>query len=161
MRDLASIQAALTIAETGHLVFATLHTNDSAQALDRIVDVFPSDRRTQIQVQLAHVLSGVIYQRLLPRKTGGLVAAFEVMVANQAVRNLIREGKTKQLRNVVTTHQSEGMRTLEMSLNELVRTGVIDAETARVASLYPRELDAPHGLTSIAGGELRAAGRGR
>jgi twitching motility protein PilT len=152
MRDLTSIQAALTIAETGHLVFATLHTNDSAQALDRIVDVFPSDRRTQIQVQLAHVLSGVVYQRLLPRTNGGLVAAFEVMVGNEAVRNLVREGKTKQLRNVITTHRQEGMRTLEMSLNELVQAGVIDAETAQVASLYPREVGASPALSSIAGG---------
>jgi twitching motility protein PilT len=161
MRDLASIQAALTIAETGHLVFATLHTNDSAQALDRIVDVFPTDRRTQIQVQLAHVLSGVIYQRLLPRKTGGLVAAFEVMMGNQAVRNLVREGKTKQLRNVISTCQAEGMRTLETSLNELVRDDIIDIETARGASMYPRELDTPPVLKAVAGDELLAAGRRR
>src|SRR4051812_17555654 len=128
MRDLESIQAALTIAETGHLVFATLHTNDSAQALDRIVDVFPTDRRAQIQVQLAHVLAGVVYQRLMPKASGGLVAAFEVMVGNTAVRNLVREGKTGQLRNVVATHQSEGMRTLEMDLTRLVAEGVIDLE---------------------------------
>lgn len=143
MRDLESIAAALTIAETGHLVFATLHTNDTAQALDRIVDVFPSDRRPQIQVQLAHVLEGVLYQRLLPRKDGGLVAGFEVMVGNHAVRNLVREGKTGQLRNVVATHQSEGMQTLESDLTRLVMEGAIDLETAREFSMHPREIAAP------------------
>jgi twitching motility protein PilT len=143
MRDLESIGAALTIAETGHLVFATLHTNDTAQALDRIVDVFPGDRRNQIQVQLAHVLAGVVYQRLLPKTGGGLVAAFEVMVGSHAVRNLVREGKTSQLRNVVATHQSEGMQTLEMDLTRLVAEGVIDLETAKEISMHPREVTAP------------------
>src|SRR4051812_33861719 len=109
MRDLESIQAALTIAETGHLVFATLHTNDSGQALDRVVDVFPADRHQQVRVQLAASLAGVIYQRLLPVIGGGMVAAFEIMIANNAVRNLVREGKNRQLRNVVATHVQEGM----------------------------------------------------
>ena len=140
MRDLESISAALTIAETGHLVFATLHTNDTAQALDRIVDVFPADRRPQIQVQLAHVLSGVIYQRLVPRRDGGRVAAFEVLIGNYAVRNLIREGKSRQIRNVISTHQSEGMQTLEAALSGLVLDGVIDYETALSFSLYPKEI---------------------
>src|SRR4029079_9787862 len=120
VRDPESISVALSIAETGHLVFATLHTNDTAQALDRIIDVFPAERRDQIQVQLSSTLQGVIYQRLLPRMQGGLVAAFEIMRANHAVRNLIREGKTRQLRNVVSTHSSQGMRTLETSLAELI-----------------------------------------
>src|SRR4051794_23715787 len=140
MRDLESIQAALTIAETGHLVFATLHTNDTAQALDRIVDVFPPESRRQVQVQLSHVLSAVIYQRLLPRTEGGLVAAFEVMIGNSAVRNLVREGKTAQLRNVVSTHQSIGMQTLESSLSVLVRDGVVAYEDAAALSLYPKEI---------------------
>ena len=122
-RDLESIATTLTIAETGHLVFATLHTNDSAQAIDRIVDIFPSDRRDQIQVQLASTLEGVIYQRLVPRIGGGLVAAYEVLFATHAVRNLVREGKTRQLRNVISTHQSEGMQTLEMALTHLVSRG--------------------------------------
>jgi twitching motility protein PilT len=143
MRDLESIGAALTIAETGHLVFATLHTNDTAQALDRIVDVFPSDKRPQVQVQLAHVLAGVVYQRLLPKNGGGLVAAFEVMVGNHAVRNLVREGKTTQLRNVVATHQGEGMQTLEMDLTRLVAEGVVDLDAAREISMHPREVTAP------------------
>jgi twitching motility protein PilT len=143
MRDPESIQAALTIAETGHLVFATLHTNDSSQAVDRIVDVFPADRRPQIQVQLSHVLACVVYQRLLPRTDRGLVAAFEIMIGNHAVRNLIREGKTRQLRNVVSTHQAEGMQTLEMSLAQLVARGVISADAAAGVSLFPREIVLP------------------
>jgi twitching motility protein PilT len=143
MRDLESIATTLTIAETGHLVFATLHTNDSAQALDRIVDSFPSDRRDQIQIQLASTLEGVVYQRLLPMIGGGLVAAYEVLMANHAVRNLIREGKTRQLRNVITTHQSEGMQTLEMALTALVMEGVIDYESALKVSLFPKELGKP------------------
>jgi len=140
MRDLESIATALTIAETGHLVFATLHTNDSSQALDRIVDIFPSDRRDQIQVQLASTLEGVVYQRLVPRLDGGLVAAYEVLMANHAVRNLVREGKTRQLRNVITTHIGEGMQTIEMALSALIHEGIISLETAHKVSLYPKEL---------------------
>ena len=143
MRDLESIRFALTIAETGHLVFATLHTNDVAQALDRIVDVFPAEQQPQVRVQLANTLSGICYQRLLPRVDGGLVAAFEVMVANSAVRNLLREGKTNQLRNVLVTGQSEGMQTLEMSLNQLVADGVIEYDEALATSLYPKEIAKP------------------
>ena len=143
MRDLESVAAALTIAETGHLVFATLHTNDSAQALDRIVDIFPSDRRDQVQVQLSATLEGVVYQRLLPRKEGGLVAAYEVLTANHAVRNLVREGKTRQLRNVISTHQSEGMQTLEMALSALVQSGEVEHDTALKVSLYPKEVEKP------------------
>ncbi|MDX6251673.1 MAG: twitching motility protein PilT, partial [Kribbellaceae bacterium] len=103
MRDLESIRFALTIAETGHLVFATLHTNDTSQSLARIIDVFPPEQQSQVRVQLAAALSGVVYQRLIPRTGGGLVAAFEVMVANSGVRNLIKEGKTHQLRNALVT----------------------------------------------------------
>ncbi|MDQ1748365.1 MAG: twitching motility protein PilT [Frankiaceae bacterium] len=143
MRDLESIRFALTIAETGHLVFATLHTNDVAQALDRIVDVFPSDQQPQIRVQLANTLSGICYQRLLPRADGGLVAAYEVMVANSAVRNLVREGKTNQLRNVLVTGQADGMQTLEMSLNQLVADGIIEYDEAVATSLYSKEIAKP------------------
>jgi twitching motility protein PilT len=143
MRDQESIATTLTIAETGHLVFATLHTNDTAQAIDRIVDIFPSDRREQIQVQLASTLEGVVYQRLVPRLDGGLVAAYEVLMANHAVRNLVREGKTRQLRNIVATHQQEGMQTLEMGLNNLMAEDLIDYDTALRVSLYPKELQAP------------------
>ncbi|MDQ1621419.1 MAG: twitching motility protein PilT [Actinomycetota bacterium] len=140
MRDLETIQTALTIAETGHLVFATLHTNDTAQALDRIVDVFPGDQQTQIRVQLANALTGIVYQRLLPRKDSGRVAAYEVLIATPAVRNLIREGKTRQIRNVLATASREGMQTLEQSLTGLVADGVVDHQTALGASIYPNEV---------------------
>lgn len=143
MRDLESIQFALTLAETGHLVFATLHTNDTAQALDRIVDVFDADRQAQIRVQLANALTGIVYQRLLPRIGGGLVAAYEVLVANSAVRNLIKEGKTNQIRNVVSTHSTDGMQTLEKDLSRLVADEVVELETARLVSLFPKDVEAP------------------
>lgn len=140
MRDIETVQAALTIAETGHLVFATLHTNDTAQAVDRIVDVFHADQQTQIKVQLAGVLEAVIYQRLVPRVDGGRVAAFEVLTGSHPVRNLIREGKTRQLRNAITTGQKDMMQTLEMSLNELIRRGIVIRDEAALRSLYPQEL---------------------
>ena len=140
MRDLESIAIALTLAETGHLVFSTLHTNDSSQALDRIVDVFPTDRQAQIRLQLASVLHAVVAQRLVPRTSGGLLATFEVLIANSAVRNLIREGKTRQLRNAITMGKGDGMQTLEDSLNDLVRAGTITDVVARSAALVPEEI---------------------
>jgi twitching motility protein PilT len=143
MRDLDSIAFALTLAETGHLVFATLHTNDSAQALDRLVDVFPADRQAQIRVQLANTLTAVVYQRLVPRVDGGLVAAFEVLLANSAVRNLVHEGKSNQLRNVVATHIGEGMQTLERHLSKLVDDGVISYDSALGVAEYPKEVAPP------------------
>ena len=161
MRDLESIRFALTIAETGHLVFATLHTNDVAQALDRIVDVFPSDQQPQIRVQLSNTLSGIAYQRLIPRTDGGLVAAFEVMVANSAVRNLVREGKTNQLRNVLVTGQSEGMQTLEMGLNHLIETGAITYDEALAVSLFPKELNKPAPVQAVPSSAERGGKRRR
>jgi twitching motility protein PilT len=140
MRDLESIAITLTLAETGHLVFATLHTNDASQALDRIVDVFPADRRDQIQIQLAGSLQGVISQRLIASQLGGRVAAYEALVANDAVRNLLREGKTRQLRNVIGTGQAEGMQTLEMDLARLVIEGHLTPDEAAQMSAYPREV---------------------
>ena len=140
MRDLDSIAITLTLAETGHLVFATLHTNDAAQALDRIVDVFPADKRDQIQIQLAASLQGVVSQRLLPAVGGGRVAAYEVLLTNDAVRNLLREGKTRQIRNVMISGQQEGMQTLEMDLARLVASGMISFETAAEISAYPKEI---------------------
>ncbi|MEM9746844.1 MAG: type IV pilus twitching motility protein PilT [Actinomycetota bacterium] len=142
MRDLESMEISLTLAETGHLVFATLHTNDAAQALDRIVDVFPAERRDQIQIMLAGALQGVISQRLLPSIGGGRVAGYEVMVANEAVRNLIREGKSRQMRNVIATGGGEGMQTIEMDLARLVAAGLIDMDTAMASSAYPKEIQA-------------------
>ncbi|MEK7423006.1 MAG: type IV pilus twitching motility protein PilT [Actinomycetota bacterium] len=140
MRDLDSISITLTLAETGHLVFATLHTNDASQALDRIVDVFPAEKRDQIQIQLAGSLQGVLSQRLLPAEGGGRVAAYEVLVANEAVRNLLREGKTRQLRNVMISGQQEGMQTIEMDLARLVASGIISFDTAAEVSAYPKEI---------------------
>jgi twitching motility protein PilT len=143
MRDPETIQFALTLAETGHLVFATLHTNDAAQAVDRIWDVFPHERQTQIRVQLAASLAGVISQRLVPKVDGGMVAAFELLIAKEAVRNLVREGKTHQLRNVMHGSRAEGMLTLETSLNALIDDGLISVDEAVARSLHPKEIHAP------------------
>jgi twitching motility protein PilT len=152
MRDLESIRFALTIAETGHLVFATLHTNDTAQSLARIIDVFPGEQQAQVRVQLAAALTGIVYQRLIPRVGGGLVAAYEVLVATPAVRNLIKEGKTHQLRNSLVTGQKEGMVTFEQSLSALVQSGVVAYEDAVARSLYPRDVEAvprlPRGMAA-------------
>ena len=141
MRDLESMQFALTIAETGHLVFSTLHTNDTAQALARIIDVFPPGQQSQVRVQLAAALTGIVYQRLLPRIGGGLIAAYEVLVANTAVRSLIKEGKTHQLRNCLVTGQKEGMVTFEQSLSALVQAGEVSYEDAVARSLYPKDVE--------------------
>ncbi|MGD9794053.1 MAG: type IV pilus twitching motility protein PilT [Acidimicrobiia bacterium] len=143
MRDLESISMALTLAETGHLVISTLHTNDAAQALDRIIDVFPSERQDQIRVQLAGSLAAVVAQRLVPRIGGGMLAAFEVLTATNAVRNLLREGKTRQLRNVMSTSAGDGMQTLEASLNQLVASGLVSYDEAVSRALVPGELSRP------------------
>jgi twitching motility protein PilT len=141
MRDLETIAATLTMAETGHLVFGTLHTNDTGQAIDRIVDVFPPQQQRQVQIQLSQTLAAVLHQRLVPRVDGtGRVAAFEVMVGSPAVRNLIKEGKSNQLRNVVPTGSASGMRTLESDLRRLVREGIISMETATASTVHPSEL---------------------
>jgi twitching motility protein PilT len=142
MRDLESMEISLSLAETGHLVFATLHTNDAAQALDRIIDVFPAERRDQIQIMLAGALQGVISQRLLPAIGGGRVAGYEIMIANEAIRNLVREGKSRQMRNMIATGGGEGMQTIEMDLARLVAAGLISLETAMESSAYPKEIQA-------------------
>ena len=141
MRDMESIQFALTIAETGHLVFATLHTNDTSQALSRIIDVFPAEQQAQVRTQLSAALTAILYQRLLPRVGGGLVGAFEVLVANSAVRNLIKDGKTHQLRNAVVTGQRDGMLTLEHSLSALIQGGLATYDDAVARSLYPKDIE--------------------
>ena len=143
MRDLESIQFALTLAETGHLVFATLHTNDTPQALSRVIDVFPAHQQAQVRAQLAAALTGIVYQRLVPRIGGGMVGAHEVLVADTAVRNLIKEGKAHQLRNSLITGQKEGMCTLEHSLSWLVRHGVISLADAAARSLHPQDIVVP------------------
>jgi twitching motility protein PilT len=143
MRDLESIAIALTIAETGHLVLGTLHTNDAAQAVHRVVDVFPSGQQQQIRTQLASTLACVVHQELLPRIGGGRIAAFEVMMASPAVSNLIRDNKTSQLRNTMLTSSKDGMCTLEMSLTSLVEAGLVSYEDAVSRSLYPEEIRKP------------------
>ncbi|MCW2857742.1 MAG: twitching motility protein [Marmoricola sp.] len=141
MRDLESIAFALTVAETGHLVFATLHTNDTAQSIGRMIDVFPAEQQAQIRVQLASALSCVVYQRLIPKVGGGMVAAYEVLVATPAVRNLIKEGKTHQLRNSLLTGSQDGMVTLEQTLSTLVQAGIVTEEDAIARSLYPKDIE--------------------
>lgn len=125
MRDFETIAAAITLAETGHLVFATLHTNNASQTIDRIIDVFPEHQQAQVRVQLSNILEAVISQRLIPIKGGGRRAVSEILLANPAVRNLIREGKSHQIDNVIRTSMDVGMKSLEHSLVELVREGVI------------------------------------
>jgi twitching motility protein PilT len=140
MRDIDSIQIALTMAETGHLVFGTLHTNDAPQAVDRIIDVFPAARQEQTRVQLAASLGAIVAQRLVPKIGGGMVAAFEILIATNPVRNLIREGRSNQLQNVMLTNSREGMQTLENSLAALVQEGIVTFEDALKASAHPKEL---------------------
>lgn len=141
MRDLDTIESTITIAETGHLTFATLHTNSAAQAIDRIIDVFPEGGKEQIRSQLANVLVAVISQRLIPVNSGGRRAALEVMLGTVAVRNAIREGKTYQIDNIIQTSGDLGMITIERALVELVKEGEIDVETAKSYSSKPDDID--------------------
>ncbi len=135
MRDYETIAATLTVAETGHLVFATLHTNSAAQTIDRIIDVFPAAQQSQIRSQLALSLQAVVSQRLLPSTKGDRAVATEILIATSAVRNLIREGKSFQIDNVIQTSFEQGMMSLEASLAELVRSGLISLETAQEYTL--------------------------
>ena len=130
MRDLESISSTITLAETGHLVLATLHTNDAAQTIDRIIDVFPANQQPQIRAQLSNVLLGVVSQRLLPRIGGGRLPALEIMTNNNAVSNIIREGKSHQLPNVIHTSSAEGMISLDRYLASLVSQGQVKMEDA-------------------------------
>lgn len=140
MRDLETIQLAITAAETGHLVMSTLHTVDAAQTIDRIVDVFPPDQQAQIRTQLSVTLQAVVSQSLLPRKDGsGRAAAFEVLVCTPAVRTLVREGKTHQLYLDIQTGVEHGMQTLDGHLLALLKDGVIDYENALAKSQAPSE----------------------
>jgi twitching motility protein PilT len=140
MRDYETIAAALTVAETGHLVFATLHTNSAAQTIDRIVDVFPEHQQAQVRMQLSNSLQAVFSQRLLPALGGGRLPAVEVLLASSAVKATIREGKTHLIDNIIQTSQESGMMSLEKSLVEWVRLGRISQETATAWSLRPKEL---------------------
>ena len=140
MRDRETISTAVTAAETGHLVFATLHPNSASQTLDRIIDSFPPEQQSQIRLQLSAALLGIVSQRLIPRVDGGLVPAVEVLISNYAVRNLIRENKIHQIDLVIETSTEKGMISLNKSLSELVRQGQISLENAEIYSLNPSEL---------------------
>ena len=131
MRDLETISAAITIAETGHLVFATLHTNSASQSIDRMIDVFPPHQQPQVRSQLANILQGICAQRLVPAIGGGRVVAAEVMVANPAIRNIIREGKSHQLDTIIQTGGDQGMQTMDRTLVKLVQSGVVTYDNAR------------------------------
>lgn len=141
MRDLETISAAMTIAETGHLVFATLHTNSASQSVDRIVDVFPEIQQPQIRLQLASTLESIISLRLIPTIQPGRTLATEVLFATPAVKNIIREGKSYLIDNVIETSAEIGMRILETSLVDLVKAGQISAEVAHRFALRPGLLD--------------------
>ncbi len=140
MRDLETITHTLTLAETGHLVFATLHTNDASQTIDRIIDVFPAEQQGQVRTQLSMSLAAVISQRLVPKVGGGRVAAYEVLIGTSAVANLIREGKVRQMRNIISTSQRDGMCVLEQSLSRLVQSGLISMESALEATVHPEDI---------------------
>jgi twitching motility protein PilT len=140
MRDHETIASALTVAETGHLVFATLHTNSAAQTIDRIVDVFPEEQQVQVRLQLSNVIEAVFSMRLIPSLSGKRVVSSEVMLGTSAVKASIREGKTHQIDNIIQTSTEVGMNTMEMSLAGLIKGGKIDLETAQSFSLRPDEL---------------------
>ena len=140
MRDFETIAAAITLAETGHLVFATLHTNSASQTLDRIIDVFPENQQQQVKTQVANTLEAVIAQRLIPLDKGGRRAVSEIMLNNSAVSNLIREGKMYQVDNVIRTSSDIGMVYLERALVNLVREGVISVQKAQDFAVHPEEV---------------------
>jgi twitching motility protein PilT len=150
MRDTETIQAALTVAETGHLAFATLHTNDALQTINRIVDVFPAGQQAQVRTQLSFVLEGVMVQQLVPRADGlGRVLAMEIMIPNPAIRSLIRAEKLEQIPSMIEIGKGEGMMTMNQSLYRLLRRGVITADMA-----FKRSMD-PEGLQSLVEKGLR------
>ncbi|HPR10022.1 MAG TPA: type IV pilus twitching motility protein PilT [Candidatus Saccharibacteria bacterium] len=141
MRDLETIAAAITIAETGHLVFATLHTNSAAQSIDRMIDVFPPHQQPQIRSQLSNILMAICSQRLIPAIGGGRIAAAEILVATPAVRNIVREGKTHQLDAVIQTGAEFGMQSMDKTLVSLIHSGTITYEEARNYAVDLEELD--------------------
>lgn len=141
MRDLETISSAITIAETGHLVFATLHTNSASQSIDRMIDVFPPHQQPQIRSQLANILMAIVSQRLIPAIGGGRIAAAEILVATPAVRNIVREGKSHQLEAVIQTGAEFGMQSMDKTLVSLVHNGSITYEEARNFAVDLDELD--------------------
>jgi twitching motility protein PilT len=164
MRDLETIATALTAAETGHLVFATLHTQDAPSTIDRLIDVFPAAQQEQVRVQISSTIQGVVTQTLVPTIDGsGRVAATEILLPDDAVRNLIRQAKVEQIYSVMQTGSSKGMQTLEQSLVDLVSRGIITQDTALSRSSRPDQLLGllqRTGLATVEGpqGGLRVAG---
>jgi twitching motility protein PilT len=163
MRDLETIEAALTTAETGHLCFGTLHTNSAVQTINRVIDVFPPHQQSQIRAQLSFVLEGVVCQSLIPRASGsGRVAALEVMIPNSAIRNLIREDKMHQIYSQMQIGQgASGMRTLNQHLAQLQAAGTITLEEAIGSSSDPNELQQIMSSVAATGGQTSSAGRTR
>ncbi|MDO8575521.1 MAG: ATPase, T2SS/T4P/T4SS family, partial [bacterium] len=141
MRGIETISTAVTAAETGHLVFSTLHTNNAAQTINRIIDSFPSGQQDQIRVQLAGSLAGIFSQRLIPRISGGLIPAYELLINNNAVANLIREKRIHEINTVIETSSEEGMIDMNRCLANLVRNGEITPENAYANSLNPKVLE--------------------
>jgi len=142
MRDMETVEAALVIAETGHLVFATLHTSDSSQTINRIIDVFPSRQQAQVRTQLSFVLTGVLSQQLLPRKSGkGRVLAVEILIANHAMKSLIRESKIHQVYSVIQTGQKDNMQTMNQALFELCKKGDISEKEALASTTEVQDLE--------------------
>ena len=140
MREPETIATAVTAAETGHLIFSTLHTNNAAQTVDRIIDSFPSEQQKQIRLQLASSLLGIFSQRLVARVSGGRIPAYELLLNNSAVSNLIREGRTHEINVVIETGTEDGMVDMNHSLSELVRRGEVSPDTAYRYSLNPEGL---------------------
>jgi len=140
MRDYETICTAMTAAETGHLLFATLHTKGAVNTIDRIIDTFPSHQQSQIRIQLSMILNTVVSQQLVPAKNGGMVPVFEVMNVNNAIRNMIRDSKNYQIDNVIQTSAAEGMFSMDQSLLKLYKEGMITAETAESYAVYPEQM---------------------
>ena len=141
MRDLETISAAITIAETGHLVFATLHTNSAAQSIDRMIDVFPPHQQPQVRAQLSNILMAICSQRLVPQIGGGRIAASEILIATPAVRNIIREGKSHQLDAVIQTGADKGMQSMDRNLISLIKNGTITYDDAKTFAVDLEEFE--------------------
>ena len=141
MRDLETVEAALQIAETGHLVFATLHTNGAAETVNRVIDIFEANKQDQIRVQLSSVLRAVVSQKLIAVSTGGRKAAIEILLTTPSVKNAIRDKKTFQISNIIQTSSDVGMISMEKSLVKMVRDGMISKDTAKALSVNPNEID--------------------
>jgi twitching motility protein PilT len=158
MRDLETISLALTAAETGHLVFGTLHTSSAPKTVDRIIDVFPPAQQEQVRIMFSESIQAVITQTLLKKKSGGRTAALEILIGTPAVRNLIREGKIHQIPSAMQTGQKVGMQTLDMALRELVRRNLVSADEAQSKTNTPNLFNEPEGLGSGNGSAGRQAG---